>query len=273
MLIVRWLQNHVVSIMNTVPSIMARCSKCEGCAVHHRAICRGAGPKAMEDLNRISHLRKFGQGQVIQAQGDDAALTGNVVEGVVKLLNSSSDGKQHIVGLLFPSDFFGRVYAESSRFSYEAATDITLCCINRTAFERFLTDHPEVEHELLLAKLDELDAVREWSAIVSGHTTMQRVATFLFILAKRSTNRKCDRHDHKGTIIELPISRRDIAAYLGTTPETLSRNIQAMSRKKVFRILDAKHFELLNEAELIRLAGESEEDLESIASLASHTQP
>ncbi len=256
--------------MNTFQISTAPHSKCDDCTVHHRAVCRAADRNALADLNRISHLRKFGRGQIIQAQGDEAAVVGNVVDGVVKLQNSSAEGKQHVVGLLFPSDFFGRVYAQSSRFSYEAATDVTLCCMNRTAFERFLSDHPQVEHELLVATLNELDAVREWSAVVGGHTTMQRVATFLFILAKRSPNRGCDKHEAERTIIELPISRRDIAAYLGTTPETLSRNVQAMSRKKIFRIVDARHFELLDENGLIRLAGESGEDLESLAVAAKH---
>lgn len=253
--------------MNTVPSVFSRCAKCEGCSIAHRAICRAASPEALAELNRISHIREFSSGQVVQTQGEDIAIVGNVITGVIKLLTSSIEGHQHIVGLLFPSDFFGRVFAESARFSYEAATDVSLCCMKRQAFERFLADHPSVEHELLVAKLDELDSVREWVSIVSGHTTMQRVATFLYILSKRSRNRECDRNALEHPIISIPISRRDIAAYLGTTPETLSRNIQAMSRRKVFRIIDAKHFELLNEAELIRLAGEAEEDLENIAAL------
>jgi CRP/FNR family transcriptional regulator, anaerobic regulatory protein len=252
--------------MNTITKAFVRCDKCEGCTMSHRAICRGAGPEALAELNRISHIREFAQGQSIQAQGEETTVVGNVIDGVVKLTTSSMDGHQHIVGLLFPSDFFGRVYVGTSRFSYEAATDVTLCCMNRKVFERFLSDHPEVEHELLVAKLDELDSVREWTSIVSGHTTMQRVATFLYILSKRSRNRECGRNALEHPIISIPISRRDIAAYLGTTPETLSRNIQAMSRRKVFRIIDAKHFELLNEAELIGYAGEAEEDLEEIAS-------
>ncbi len=253
--------------MNVVPTAYSRCSKCESCSIAHRAICRAAGPDALADLNRISHIREFARGNVIQAQGEEAEIVGNVVSGVLKLATSSIEGHQHIAGLLFPSDFFGRIFSEAARFSYEAATDVSLCCMKRQAFERFLADHPQVEHELLVAKLDELDSVREWVSIVSGHTTMQRVATFLYILSKRSRNRECGRNAPERPIIAIPISRRDIAAYLGTTPETLSRNIQAMSRRKVFRIIDAKHFELLNEGELVRLAGEAEEDLESMSTL------
>ena len=253
--------------MTIDPALVAGYAKCDDCAVHHRALCRNANQTAIAELNRISHMRSFVRGQNIQGQGEEALIVGNVVSGVVRLSSASIDGSQHIVGLLFPSDFFGRVYSESSRFSYEAATDVTVCCMQRTAFERFLADHPEVEHELLIAKLDELDAVREWNSIISGHTTTQRVATFLYVLAKRTRNQGCGNERPSGQIIHIPISRRDIAAYLGTTPETLSRNIQAMARRKVFRIVDAKHFELLDESALVHHAGEAREDLENMVSV------
>ena len=247
------------------PLVATRCPKCSGCPMHHRAICRGAGERAVDELNRISHLHEYRRGEVIQAQGEESVLVGNVISGVIKVVTSSAEGNQHIVGLLFPSDFFGRVFLDVARFSYEAATDVTLCCISRPVFERFLLDHPQVEHELLISKLDELDAMREWAYIVSVHTTMQRVASFLYILAKRAQNQGCERQDSGNSIIEIPISRRDMAAYLGTTPETLSRNIQTLARRKIFRIIDAKHFELLNEKELLNQAGEPAEELTSIA--------
>jgi len=257
--------------MAALPIVLPRCSKCEGCQIHHRAVCRGAGPEAIAYLNRISHLHTYNRGEVIQAQGEESLVVGNVISGVIKVVMSSQDGNQHIVGLLFSSDFIGRVFREQSRFSYEAATDATLCSISRPLFERFLADHPQVEHELLVNTLDELDAMREWAYIVSAHTTMQRVASFLYVLARRARNQGCEEEGGGNPVITIPISRRDIAAYLGTTPETLSRNIQSLARQKVFRIINAKRFELLNEAELLAQAGESAEDLMSVAMRSDET--
>ena len=251
--------------MNETLMKLGSCGKCEQCPVHHRSICRAASAEAMQDLSRLSHTRNFEKGTVIVAQGDEADIVGNVVSGVVKLTNMSMSGQQNIVGLLFPSDFFGRAYAETSRFSYEAATDVTLCSLGRQAFEGFIARHPEVEHALLLSTLDELDAAREWAAMTSCHTTMQRVATFLFILSQRSDNRFCHSGDKiPHVIIALPIGRRDIAAYLGTTPETLSRNLQTLVRKEILRPIDTNHFELVNASELVELTGEMREDLESM---------
>lgn len=252
--------------MNEVVFSPGSCWKCENCAINNRSICRAASEEAIDELCRISHVRQFKKGQVIVAQGDEATMVGNVVGGIVKLTNMSMSGQQQIVGLLFPSDFFGRAYADNSRFSYEAATDVTLCCIDRSSFEHFLERHPEIEHELLLSVLDELDATREWAAMTSCHTTMQRVAAFLFILSNRSQGSFCaDDVDKDRKVIALPIGRRDIAAYLGTTPETLSRNIQTLVRKKVIRSLDTNHFEMLDMKSLIEHSGESREDLEALS--------
>ena len=252
--------------MSNAVDVSCLCGKCVNCVVHNRSVCGAASPDAVAQLNRISHVRKFSRGSIIQAQGEASEIVGNVVEGVVKLSSASINGDDHIVGLLFPSDFFGRLFSEESQFSYEAATDVTLCSMNKLAFERFLSDHHEVEHEMLKAKLDELDAVREWAAITNGHTTMQRVATLLYVFSRRSKNQHLENGAPSGFVVHVPLSRRDIADYLGTTPETLSRNIQTLARGKIIRTINAKHFELLNVNELIRHSGETREDLNRIAS-------
>lgn len=259
--------------MNTVAFSPSRCAKCDVCAVHNHAICRVANEDAVRELNRISRLRNFTAGQVVMAQHENAILVGNVVSGILKLTNTSEDGHQQIVGLLYPSDFFGRAYQKETRFSLEAATDVTLCCMDRIAFEHVLARFPELEHELYISTLDEIDAMREWSALINGRTTMQRVATFLFILAKRSRNLFCAVENESAPhIIAVPISRRDFAGFIGTTPETLSRNIQMLARKRVIRILDSKHFELLCESELAECAGEAIEDLRNMI-VAKQTSP
>ncbi|MEP3275834.1 MAG: Crp/Fnr family transcriptional regulator [Stappiaceae bacterium] len=233
------------------------CVKCESCAVRNRAVCRAASPEAIEELNRLSRMQIYEKGSIIIDQGDETVLVGNVVSGIVKITNSFADGSHQIVGLLFPSDFFGRTFKKHSRFSYEAATDVMLCSIDRRDFEQILHLHPEIEHELLLSTLDELDAMREWIALIYCRTTLQRVATFLFILAKRSPHMTCDDGERAGKImVTLPIGRRDIAAYIGTTPETISRNIHALERKGVIRIMDPRNFEILDHVALATVAGD-----------------
>ncbi len=244
--------------MNQILIPQAKCWKCENCAINNRAICRAAPKEAVGELNRISHIKNFTKGQTIIAQGESSEIVGNVVSGIVKVLSSFEDGRQQIVGLMFPSDFFGRVFDSQSKFSYEAATDVSVCAMARQDFENLLARHPEIEHELLITILDELDAMREWLALIHCRTTMQRVATFLQILANRDRNHDCrDPGVHGNLHISLPISRRDIATYLGTTPETLSRNIQSLSRQKVIRLVNARQFEIVDPPRLAKFAGDA----------------
>lgn len=246
----------------------ADCWKCTQGDIYNRSICRAAGENALRELDRMTRTRDYAKGQVIITEGDQSSFVGNVVSGVVKLTNTSSSGGQQIVGLLYPSDFFGRAYSDEVAFSYEAATDVTLCIVDRHAFEAFLERYPEIKHELLVTTLDELDAVREWSALMASHTTMERLCSFLYILARRSGGQHClhrDTVDHP--VINLPIGRRDIAAYIGTTAETLSRNIRNLVRSGVLRPVDNSNFELLDGKGLVERAGESSEDLDELTGL------
>jgi CRP/FNR family transcriptional regulator len=256
--------------MNQILLSKTKCWKCDSCLINNRAICRASPKEAFEELNRISKIRRYSKGHVIIGQGEEASIVGNVVSGIVKVQNSFEDGRQQIVGLMFPSDFFGRVYKGHSRFSFEAATDVVVCAIARHDFENLLLRHSEIEHELLITIFDELDAMREWVALISCRTTMQRVATFLRILANRDRTQDCRESElHGDIVIDLPIGRRDIATYLGTTPETLSRNIQSLSRKNVIRILNAKQFELLDLQRLAHYAGDEHADEEIDTELAA----
>ncbi|MBU4527083.1 MAG: Crp/Fnr family transcriptional regulator [Hoeflea sp.] len=164
----------------------------DDCAGFNRTMRRAGTLAALEHFNLISHHRKYPRGSIIQAQGEIGGMVGHIVDGVVKLTRISVNGNEHIVGLEFPSGFFGQLFAGEMRFSYEAATDVTLSLVTRPAFERFFVNHPAVEHEMLKAKLDELDAVREWAAITNGHTTIQRLASLLYVFAKRAINQTSD---------------------------------------------------------------------------------
>jgi CRP-like cAMP-binding protein len=201
--------------MTNAVDLACSCGKCANCPIHNRSVCSAATAEAMAQLNRISHIRSFARGTVIQAQGDVSDIVGNIVEGVVKLSSASASGDDHIVGLLFPSDFFGRLFSEESQFSYEAVTDVTLCAMNRPGFERFLADHPAVEHEMLKAKLDELDAVREWAAItmVTPRCSGWQHCSTCSRDARETSIGKAVMHRHRSCISRQPQGYRRLSRY------------------------------------------------------------
>lgn len=234
-------------------------SKCDLCPIHHRAICRIAVGETAEELRLISHTRHFASGQTIASEHESLEFVGNVISGVVKLSKTLEDGRQQVVGLLFPSDFFGHPFSDHTRFSYEAASDITLCVFERHAFEALAKRHPAIEHELLIKVLTELDATREWMVLLGCQSAKERIAGFLLMLLKRSLSRGCSKVDpFSKPVIKFPINRRDIALFLGTTLETISRQLQIMSKAGILKIVDGNTFEILSPRRLAEVASHEE---------------
>lgn len=234
-------------------------AKCEQCPVRGRSFCRLAENAAFFELAAISHIKSFRSGETIIGQNDPSVIVGNVVSGVLKLVKSLSDGREQIVGLMYASDFFGRVFAGTSEFSLEAATNVELCVIDRNAFEALLARYPVIEHELYISSLGQLDSARERILLLACQNTLERVAAYLslrLLQAERDLIEPGAR-----LIVDSQINRRDLAGYLGTTVETISRNIQYLSRNGIIRILDSGHFEVLKRSGLIALSGQSEDDL------------
>lgn len=230
--------------------------KCDNCLIRHRALCSVADDAALAELNRIGHVRSFPAGATIITAGEPMPFVGNVRSGVVKLTKVMSDGRQQIVGLLFASDFVGRAFDDHWPYSAEAATDVEVCAFERTAFERVLADYPGLEHHLLIATLNELDAARDWMMLLGCKTAEEKVASFLMFIARRAINEGRCSDSHSSTpSFELPISRSDMAAYLGTTVETVSRQITRLKTANVIRLTDTHHFVVPDMGRLATVAG------------------
>jgi CRP/FNR family transcriptional regulator len=237
-------------------------ARCERCNVHNRGICGHANDSVLNELNHISRIRSCSAGETILAQGDDAGIVGNVIDGVLKITKSLPDGREQIVGLLFPTDFFGRIYSNIADFSIEAATDATICVMKREAFEHAIEHHNAIEHNMLIQLSSELESAREWMVLLGCQNTLEKVSSFFALLLLRADKLCVSSLPYKqGVVVAFPINRHDIAAYLGTTVETLSRQIQYLSRQKVIKILDGKHFEILDEDRLLEFAGQDREFL------------
>lgn len=207
-----------------------------------------------EELIRIAHVRGFSSGETIVGEGEESGLVGAVISGVLRVQKTMPDGRQQIVGLLFAPNLFGRVFSRVSPVAIEAATDCRLCCFSRAAFEAFLARHPSVEHDVMLAVLDELDAAQEWMLLLGCKAVQERVASFLLmILHQADVGGGAARRRQR--MVNVPISRHDMAVYLGTTAETISRTIQDFARRGVLRIINPQRFEVLDEARLAFLSG------------------
>lgn len=225
-------------------------SHCDGCAVREQAICADLDTTALSDLSRIGRRMTLRAGQTVMWEGESSTLVANVIDGTLKLSTSTGDGREQIVGVVYASDFIGRPFGARTPHSVTALTDARLCLYPRGAFDGFAREHPALEHRLLRRTLDDLDRTRAWMLLLGRKSARAKVATFLLDMQRRVAA------DADG-VIELPLSRQQIADVLGLTIETVSRQISDMKRMKLValhgrrgvRICDAQRLEDLAEGE------------------------
>lgn len=161
------------------------------------------------------------------------------MEGVVKLTETLADGRQQIVGLQFPPDFLGRIYANETPYFAEAATAVELCAFPKDGFETMLERYPGLQRRLFENTLDELDAAREWMLLLGRKTAREKVASLLFMIAKRTPNVGCGHGaDMNFAKFSLPLTRADLADYLGLTLETVSRQITKLKTSRIIELAD-----------------------------------
>ncbi|MEZ5843922.1 MAG: Crp/Fnr family transcriptional regulator [Hyphomicrobiaceae bacterium] len=212
---------------------------CSTCAIRHRAVCGALSDAEIAELGRIGRFRDFAPGEVIFADDSPTTFFANVVSGVVKLEKGSADGRQQIVGLLFAPDFLGRAFAKRNPYFAIAATDVRLCTFPHSGFESLLRSHPDLEHRLFENTLSELDSAREWMFLLGRKSAAEKVASFLYLIAKRQPHVGCA-HSDDATHIDLPLTRSDIADFLGLTIETVSRQVTRLKADGVIRLLSGR---------------------------------
>ncbi len=199
---------------------------CLSCIVRNRAICASLRPDELLLLGRMGRRQRVSSGHTLLWEGDDAPVVANVLEGVLKLVAATADGREQIVGIVFPSDFIGRPFGVESPYSVTAMTDAEVCIFNRNSFDEFAGQHPELQQKLLRRTLDELDRARHWMMLLGRKSASEKVASFLLEMSERLSGQGCD-SNVRGSF-ELPFGRQQIADILGLTIETTSRQLTKM---------------------------------------------
>lgn len=217
---------------------------CQTCGFRTKAVCSALTDEELLDLERISHNKTFEPGAVVTMEGDQTDYFANILSGVVKLTKTMADGRQQIVGLLFPTDFMGRAFVTEAPYRAEAATKLEMCAFPHSSFETLLKRYPKLEHRLLQSTLTELDTAREWMLLLGRKTAEEKVASFLYLLAKRAELASGCQTADAPLRFQLPLTRTDMADYLGLTIETVSRQISKLRKQGVIHLVDNRTVEV-----------------------------
>src|SRR4029450_4076349 len=92
------------------PDLVVPVLRCRQCVVRNRAVCGAMSDEQLSRLSEISHRKKYAAGQMIMSDQEPVTFFANIISGTIKLTKTIADGRQQIVGLLFPPDFLGRTF-------------------------------------------------------------------------------------------------------------------------------------------------------------------
>ncbi|WP_307117417.1 Crp/Fnr family transcriptional regulator [Sphingomonas kyeonggiensis] len=221
---------------------------CSDCAVRDRALCASLDDVELEALNTLGQKRRLARGETLQWAGEESLVCGNLVSGVLKLSATTPDGREQVVGLLYPADFVGRPWAETADFTITALGDVELCVFPRGPFERVLEDHVRMERLLLQRTLAALDEARGRMLTLARLSAREKLAGFLLDLADRSHG--CSATAFGPLTFDLPLTRGEIAEVLGLTIETVSRQLSKLKAEGAINLMGARGITIRDRAKL-----------------------
>ena len=174
--------------------------------------------KQMKDVAKVVQSVTYKRGEILFHAGNDSDSLYIVNSGQVKIYRLSDLGKEQLVRLLNPGDFTGELalFKATVLENYaEAMVDSEICMIKRHDLQRLLVKYPTISLQVLKEFANRLANSEKQTASIVSEKVETRIALFLAEQAKGKS----------GEIIQLPMSKKDVASYLGTTPETLSRRL------------------------------------------------
>jgi CRP/FNR family transcriptional regulator, anaerobic regulatory protein len=140
-------------------------------------------------------------------------------------------------------------------FDVTATTDLVMCCFRKKPFEDMMGTTPHIAQRLLEMTLDELDAAREWMLLLGRKTAREKIASLISIIARREAS--LHQRRAKGMLsVDLPLTREEMADYLGLTLETVSRQISALKKDGVIHLEGNRHVSIPDIDRLLEEAGD-----------------
>lgn len=173
----------------------------------------------MDQIMKAIKAVSYKKGEIIYRAGDQSDSLYIVSKGKIRIYRLSESGKEQLARILTPGDFTGELalFSESIHESYaEAMEETGVCLITRSDLQEFLMKFPSISLKILSEFAKRLEMSEKQTARFATEKVERRLALFLV-----------ERVDGAKPSMEflLPMSKKDLASYLGTTPETISRKL------------------------------------------------
>lgn len=223
------------------------CRNCD--VVREIAFCADLSQDEIRRLATVRCHAHLPSAFTVFREGDPADHVYSISNGAMKLYKLMSDGRRQIIGFLFSGDMFGLGVDGGYAYTAETVTPVQLCRFTHRKLENLLGEIPRLERRMFSMAMKDLVSAQEQMLLLGRKTAKEKVATFLTKLSHRATERGLP-----ASPIALPMSRADIADYLGLTIETVSRTFTQLKREGVIGLPASGHVILLEAVGLKDLA-------------------
>lgn len=204
---------------------------CTDCAIRRFSVCAALDKAELRELEHLGRHIHFVSSETVFAQDEMTTSFYNLLEGVMRLYKLLPDGRRQIVGFALPGDFLGMATSARHSFSADAIGAVAVCRFSRSSFARFIEDKPHLLRRINVLAIRELSQAQDHMVLLGRRSAEEKVATFLI----GWRDRLVQFHGPSKTVA-LPMSRQDIADFLGLTIETVSRTFTKLERDRVIGI-------------------------------------
>ena len=194
-------------------------------------------------INSLASDRRYQKGETIFQPGDEKLQI--VSRGNMKVYQLSASGREQLLRVAQPGDYEGEAQLfglENDSFFGQAMENTEICSLSKADFNRLLLENPQLSLKLLELSTQKLLATERQTQFLAMERVEERLASYLLDLAKAAGSDQ----------VQLPMKMKDIAFYLGTTPETLSRKFKLLEKMGYLK-RTGKQVKILDEDGLLDL--------------------
>lgn len=201
----------------------------------------------MQEILKMSRQMIFEKGEIIYHDGDSLEYLYIVHKGRVKIYQLFESGKEQLLRILESGEFMGELalFTEKVLDSYAEAIEKTeICVIHRNDMQNLMKIHPTIPLKILSEFSNRLEETEDLVGQLSSKDVKTRTASYLMKLSQ----------DKNTAEIVLPMSKKDLASYLGTTQETISRRLSNFQSNGWIKQEGQRKIEILNRGALKRVS-------------------
>ncbi len=234
-----------------VDAVRERCGRCSGRSL---SICNVIDDQDLPALVAESSRVVVQSGRCFIREGAPAHNFYVLTGGRARLFTLMPDGRRQIVGFAELGDFLGLASSETYAFTAEALGDVTLCRFPHSAIDRLVERFPRLRCRLQKEASSELVKMQARLMLLGRKTARERLASFLVEQANPCCGHHALKDEQEPLTFPLPMSRTDIADYLGLTIETVSRTFGLFRKEGLISVKGASSVTLLAPGRLSDIA-------------------